>query len=114
MTPLRRPIKIAGGLGVTGLVILASAFLSAQSVCAAQVGASEEKTIKIYNAGTGKIEEVAPVVRSDAEWRELLTPEQYEVARGKGTERPFSKVCAIPPSGSGVYQCVGCGTDLFA
>ncbi len=80
----------------------------------AKVNAGEEKTMQIFNAVTGKVEEVAPVVRSDKEWREALTPEQYEVARGKGTERPFSKVCAIPPSGEGFYQCVGCGTDLFA
>lgn len=73
-----------------------------------------EKTIKIFNSASGKIEEVQTVVKSDAEWKKLLTPEQFEVTRGKGTERPFSKVCAIPPSGSGVYQCVACGTDLFA
>lgn len=72
------------------------------------------KTMKIFNSRTWQIEEVEPVVRTDAEWKKLLTAEQYEVARGKGTERPFSKVCAIPPAGSGVYQCIGCGTDLFA
>ena len=73
-----------------------------------------DATIEIYNARTGKVERVAPVVKSDAEWRTLLTPEQYEVTRRQGTERPFSRACAIPPSGQGVYQCVGCGTDLFA
>ena len=70
--------------------------------------------IDIYNAKTGKVERVAPVVKSDAEWKKLLTPEQYEVVRDKGTERPFSKQCAVPTSGKGVYQCVACGTDLFA
>jgi peptide-methionine (R)-S-oxide reductase len=51
---------------------------------------------------------------SDAEWKKILTPEQFEVARHKGTERPFSKQCAIPSSGKGIYQCICCGTDLFA
>lgn len=73
-----------------------------------------EGKIKILNTATGKVEEVDRVVKTDAEWRKILTQEQYEVTRGKGTERPFSKVCAIPPAGSGVYQCVACGTDLFA
>jgi len=74
----------------------------------------ESTTIKIYNAATGKVEEVAPVVKSDAEWKKLLTPEQYAITRQKGTEGAFSRQCAIPPSGKGIYQCVGCGTDLFA
>ena len=75
---------------------------------------SKDPTIEIYNARTGQVERVAPVVKSDAEWRTLLTAEQYEVTRRQGTERPFSNACAIPPSGRGTYQCVGCGTDLFA
>ena len=70
--------------------------------------------IDIYVAKTGKVEKLDPVVKSDAEWRKILTPEQYEVTRKKGTEQAFSKQCAIPSSGEGVYQCVGCGTDLFA
>ena len=70
--------------------------------------------IEIYNAATGQTEKVDRVVKSDAEWKKILTPEQYDVTRKKGTEAPFSKTCAIPASGKGVYQCVGCGTDLFA
>lgn len=79
------------------------------------VGAGKEgETIEMYHARTRQIESVAPVVKTDAEWRALLTPEQYEVTRRQGTEPPFSRACAVPPSGQGVYQCVGCGTDLFA
>ena len=70
--------------------------------------------IDIYNALTGETQTVEEVVKTDAEWKKLLTPEQYEVMRSQGTERPFSKQCAVPASGKGVYQCVGCGTDLFA
>ena len=70
--------------------------------------------IEIYNAKTGKVEKVDPVIKSDAEWKKILTSEQYEVMRSKGTELPFSKQCAIPRSGKGVYQCAGCRTDLFA
>ena len=73
-----------------------------------------EDTISIYNAATGRVEQVRRIDRTDAEWRKLLTPEQYRVTRQKGTEQPFSGSCALPPKGeSGIYQCVGCGTDLF-
>ncbi len=70
--------------------------------------------IEIYDTASGKTEKVERVVKTDAEWKKQLTPEQYQVTRQKGTERPFSKQCAIPRSGKGVYQCVACGTDLFA
>lgn len=70
--------------------------------------------IEIYNVGTGRVEKVDRVIKSDEAWKKILTPEQFEVTRKKGTERPFSKQCAIPRSGKGVYQCVGCGTGLFA
>lgn len=52
------------------------------------------------------------VIKTDVEWRELLSPEQYNVARRKGTERAFSgEYCdAHTP---GLYACVCCGTPLF-
>lgn len=51
--------------------------------------------------------------KSDAELRKLLTPEQYEVTRRKGTERAFTGQywnCHDP----GVYRCVCCGSELFS
>ncbi len=76
--------------------------------------AKEPERIKIYNASTGQVEEVDKVIKSDAEWKKSLTPEQYSITRLKGTERAFSGQCVLPKKGeSGVYQCVGCGTDLF-
>ncbi len=53
------------------------------------------------------------VVKSDAEWRQLLTPEQYQVLRKKGTERPFTGPFAQLKS-KGVFRCAGCGQDLFS
>jgi peptide-methionine (R)-S-oxide reductase len=51
--------------------------------------------------------------KSDAEWRELLTPEQYRVTREKGTEPPFTGEYCDTKS-EGMYACVCCGAPLFS
>ncbi|MDN3546764.1 peptide-methionine (R)-S-oxide reductase MsrB [Mucilaginibacter aquaedulcis] len=52
------------------------------------------------------------VEKSDAEWRSLLTPDQYHIAREHGTERSFSgEFCSSYDPGR--YSCVCCGTALF-
>ncbi|MDD5129367.1 MAG: bifunctional methionine sulfoxide reductase B/A protein [Candidatus Omnitrophica bacterium] len=74
----------------------------------------EPERIKIFNAVTSQIEEVERTYKTEAEWKKILTPEQYNVTRLKGTEKPFSGHCAIPKKGKeGLFQCVCCGTDLF-
>jgi peptide-methionine (R)-S-oxide reductase len=53
-----------------------------------------------------------PVTHSDTEWRRLLTPEQYEVLRGHGTEAPGS--CALlAEKRAGKFSCAGCGQIVF-
>src|SRR4051812_21711555 len=52
-------------------------------------------------------------VRTDAEWRSTLTPEQYSVLRKEGTERPFSSPL-LHEGRKGIFACVGCGSDLFS
>jgi peptide-methionine (R)-S-oxide reductase len=56
---------------------------------------------------------VTKIQKSDAEWKEQLTPEQFKVARKKGTERAFSGEYHDNKA-SGVYKCVCCGTPLFS
>jgi len=52
------------------------------------------------------------VEKTDEEWKQLLTPEQYRVTRQHGTEKPFSgEYCEI--YSPGIYNCVCCGTELF-
>jgi len=76
--------------------------------------ADKPDKISIYNAATGQIEEVEKVYKTDAQWKKILTPEQFQITRLKGTEKPFSGKCAIPKSGKrGIFRCVCCGTDLF-
>ncbi len=55
---------------------------------------------------------IKKIVKSDAEWRAQLTPEQYRVTRQKGTERPFSGDYERT-STPGVFHCVACGQPLF-
>ena len=58
------------------------------------------------------LEKTYPVTRSDAEWRRLLTPEQYYVMRTHGTEAPGS--CALlTEKRPGRFTCAGCDTPLF-
>jgi peptide-methionine (R)-S-oxide reductase len=52
------------------------------------------------------------VERTDSEWRELLTKEQYDVTRRKGTERPFTGEYWNTHD-PGTYRCVACGEPLF-
>ena len=52
------------------------------------------------------------VQRTPAEWKKLLTPEQYHITRKKGTERAFTGEFWDTKS-KGTYECVCCGTPLF-
>jgi len=53
------------------------------------------------------------VVKTDAEWRKILTPEQFEVLRQHGTERAFSGKL-FDNHAPGLYLCAACGATLFS
>ena len=51
--------------------------------------------------------------KSEKEWKEQLTPEQFNVTRKKGTERPFTGEYHNNKE-KGIYKCICCGTELFS
>jgi methionine-R-sulfoxide reductase len=53
------------------------------------------------------------VIKTDEEWREILTPEQYHITREKGTEAPFSGIY-YDFHEEGIFTCVCCGNELFS
>lgn len=74
---------------------------------------NQDRKIKIFNAKTGSLEEVEKVYKTDEEWKKILTPEQFNVTRKKGTERAFTGEHWNNKK-HGRYKCIDCGTDLFS
>lgn len=73
---------------------------------------TDPEKIPIYSSGTGKIELMEKVEKTDEEWKEILTPKQFDVARKKGTEMAFTGKYHDCHE-SGIYKCVCCDIDLF-
>ena len=55
---------------------------------------------------------IAPITHTNEEWKTMLTPEQYNVLREEGTERPFTSPLNNEHR-EGVFACAGCGLELF-
>jgi methionine-R-sulfoxide reductase len=72
-------------------------------------------SVKVFNSQGQLVGPVqsARVEKTEAEWRRQLTPEQFQIARAHGTERPFCGTL-LDNKRHGVYTCVCCGLPLFA
>lgn len=91
--PSRRRFLLSAATAVTALVAARRHVLSFAAAAPA--------------AGTYK------VTHTDAEWRKLLTPDQYAVLRQADTERPYSSPLNAEHR-SGIFACAGCGQDLYS
>jgi len=66
----------------------------------------------IHIASTGNPTPDKIIKKTDTEWKEILTPEQFRITRQKGTERPFfGELCSIYEAGK--YHCICCNSPLF-
>jgi peptide-methionine (R)-S-oxide reductase len=69
--------------------------------------------IKVYSVEKGGFIMTDKVIKTEEEWKKILTPEQFEITRKKGTERAFTGKYWDNHE-KGIYKCVDCGNDLFA
>ena len=78
--------------------------------------AQDSATLSGNNADLQEQKEVTmsdKIEKTEQEWRQLLTPEQFHVTRKKGTERAFTGEYN-DFKGNGVYKCICCGSELFS
>jgi peptide-methionine (R)-S-oxide reductase len=76
--------------------------------------ASTVQIVEFDNNGQRKgVVTVEKIVKSNAEWRKQLTPEQFEITRQAGTEEPFTGKYAKNHE-AGIYRCICCATALFS
>jgi peptide-methionine (R)-S-oxide reductase len=94
------------------LVFLYAVPLVSKHHAAETIDAARPDSLREISEGKGG-NMVDKIVKSDEEWRQLLTPEQYLITREKGTERAFTGKYYSHKE-DGVYSCVCCGNELFS
>ncbi len=88
------------------------ALLTVVMLVASATAVPAEK-VRVYSLATKGYVSVEKVTKTEAEWRAILTPEQFEVTRHRGTERACSGAYWSHHD-AGTYSCVCCGLDLFS
>ena len=103
--------KVRRGASATGLIAL-SAVLLALVVVLVIASRPDDSLAAPAEVSSAKGATNMTLHKSDDEWREKLTPEQFHVTRQKGTERPYSGEFWDHKE-AGKYKCVCCGAELF-
>ncbi|HEV3136892.1 MAG TPA: peptide-methionine (R)-S-oxide reductase MsrB [Pirellulales bacterium] len=91
-------------------LVLAAMWLMAAIACDARLTVAADETAPDESKSTSKI---VPIYKTDAQWKKLLTPKQFEVTRRKGTE-PAHSGKYWHNKRAGTYRCVCCDLDLFS
>jgi len=95
----------------SALILILVVLVSGAGAWGTAAGAGAGK-IRVFSVAEKGYVMTDRVKKSDDEWRRLLTAEQFQVTRKKGTERPFANAYWNSHE-KGVFQCVCCGLDLF-
>jgi len=105
---------IAGSLATAVLIAVGYADSARAETDSGAGGIERVSLVEFSDSGQRKgTVTMAKVVKPEAEWKKILTPEQYAVTREKGTERPFSNKYDEWHE-KGLYRCVCCGNALFS
>jgi len=99
-------LMAALSMAVGGLVVVGRAATPSTS-------ASASSAVTVKKSAAQHADKVEKIVKSDAEWRKILTPQQYHVLREAGTEYAFTGAYWNNHA-PGVYRCAGCGLELFS
>lgn len=94
-------------LGISRLPLFPTVLMQDGQIRKPRAKGPENDTAKATNNGVGK------VTKTNEEWKQILTPEQFTVTREKGTERPFSSPLNEVHE-EGTFECVWCGLPLFS
>ena len=97
----------------SGIAVLACAAVLVSLNGRADGETMKDQALRLYSVKAGGYVELPADNRSQAEWKQVLTPEQFRVLRKEGTERAFTGAYWKHYE-NGIYTCVGCGTDLFS
>ena len=99
-------------LPLTVLIAGSMVFSCSSGKSAATDNSPAPVPIKVYSAEKGGYVMSETVVKSNEEWKKLLTPEQFHILREKGTERAFTGKYDKNHE-HGIYRCAACGLDLY-
>ena len=114
---MNRRIFISSSMAVGGLAILSRlpswASLNGKAVNGARAGESGPLSETVEKDRQSKSKGIKKVIKTDAEWKAQLTPEQYDVLRHEGTEYAFSSPLNNIHD-AGTFVCAGCELPLFS
>lgn len=108
---MRKALILALVLGL--MVVACNSSPGGRAQPAMNAAGAAASGIKVYSVAAGGYIMTNRVVKSEAEWRQQLTMEEYHVTREKGTEAAFSGATWNNHE-KGLYRCVACGNDLFS